>query len=134
MSGIELTKEQKKALVQLLKEITNQCELGAIAVVSDDGSEIAFFAEASIDRTLMSALASAIASTGGMSVRQTGYGELVEVIVKGTEGYIVLSDARDYIIIGASKETHSLGLTTNVLRRYAQKVSEILGAPVRPSW
>lgn len=38
----DLTPEQKKAVIQILKQITKKCDLGAIAVVTSEGQELAF--------------------------------------------------------------------------------------------
>ena len=122
----ELSSQQKRSLLVLLKEINKQCDLSTVAIVASSGTEIAFFAEAKVNRTLMSALASAIASTGAMSMRQIEFGELEEVIIKGVGGYLVVTSAAGYLIIGASTETHSLGLTKEVLKEYAKKIGELL--------
>ena len=57
-----LTPEKKNELLIVLRDISRECSLSAIAVVSSEGQELAFFAEKSTDQVVMSALASALNS------------------------------------------------------------------------
>lgn len=121
-----LSTEQKKRLIKLLQEIVRFADLEALALVTKTGINIAFFSEKEADPDLFSAISAAVASTGAMVTDKMGQGILYEVTVRGADGYTILSSAgSDYILIGASRETHSLGLAIRVLRRYSQKIPKV---------
>ena len=120
-----LTVEQKKKLIKLLQEIVRYADLEALALVTKTGMNVAFFSEKDADPDLFSALSAAVLSTGGMVTDKMDHGRLWEVIVRGEKGYTILSSAEEYILIGASNESHSLGLAIRVLRRYSEKIPTI---------
>ncbi|MHA1500413.1 MAG: hypothetical protein ACTSSB_01085, partial [Candidatus Heimdallarchaeota archaeon] len=47
-------------------------------------------------------------------------------LVRGEKGFTILTNAGDYILIGASLELNAMGLTIKVLREYAAKVVTIM--------
>ncbi|MHA1115508.1 MAG: roadblock/LC7 domain-containing protein [Candidatus Heimdallarchaeum aukensis] len=118
----DLTPEQKKAVIQILKQITKKCDLGAIAVVTSEGQELAFFAEQGTDSVIMAALASALNAAGMQTVTQLKYGELDQVIIKGREGFVILQNTGEVITLAASREIYSLALSMQVLARYASDI------------
>ena len=121
-----LTPEQKKRLIKLLQEIVRYADLEALALVTKTGISIAFFSEKEADPDLFSAISAAVSATGSMVTEKMDQGKLWEVTVRGEEGYTILSSAgTDYILIGASRETHSLGLAVRVLRRYSTKIPTV---------
>ena len=60
----ELPLPKKNELLKVLREISRECSLGAIAVVTYEGQELAFFAEKGTDPVVLSALTSALNSVG----------------------------------------------------------------------
>ena len=121
-----LSTEQKKRLIKIIQENVRFADLEALALVTKTGINIAFFSEKEADPDLFSAISAAVASTGAMVTDKMGQGILYEVTVRGADGYTILSSAgSDYILIGASRETHSLGLAIRVLRRYSQKIPKV---------
>jgi len=123
--SFKLTAEQKRRLIRLLQEIVRYADLEALALVTKTGMSVAFFSEKDADPDLFSALSAAVLSTGAMVTDRMAHGELWEVMVRGEEGYTILSAAGDFILIGASRETHSLGLAIRVLRRYSKRIPEV---------
>ena len=123
--SFHLTPDQKRKLIKLLQEIVRYADLEALALVTRTGINVAFFSESDADPDLFSAISAAVAATGSMVTEKMDQGELWEVIVRGEQGYTILSSAQDFILIGASKESHSLGLAVRVLRRYSQRIPEI---------
>ena len=122
----ELPLPKKNELLQVLREISRECSLGAIAVVTDEGQELAFFAEKGTDPVVLSALTSALNSVGQQTVNQIKCGNLDQVIIKGTEGFVILQNLDRYIVLAASKEIYSLALAMNVLGKYGKNVYKIL--------
>ncbi|MHA1400248.1 MAG: roadblock/LC7 domain-containing protein [Candidatus Heimdallarchaeaceae archaeon] len=124
--SIDLPAEKKKELIKILKKISQGCELEALAVVTDEGIKVAFFAEKNADPDLLSAISSALLSTGEMVTKQLSHGNLEQVIIRGARGFTILSELGNYLLIGASKDLHSIGLAIQVIRRYSPNVAEIL--------
>ena len=122
----ELEDEKKTKLLKILRDISRECSLGAIAVVSFEGQELAFFAEKGTDQVVMSALASALNAAGQKTVAQIKCGNLDQVIIKGTEGFVILQNLDNFIVLAASKDIYSLALAMNVLSKYGKNVYQIL--------
>ncbi len=115
--------EQRNKIVKILKDISRQCDLDAIAVVTVEGKELAFFAQKGTDPAIMAALSSALNSAGQQAANQIKYGVLDQLIIKGTEGFMILQNAGKVIIFGASREIFSLALSMNIINRYKDEVN-----------
>ncbi len=120
-----LTPEQQNRLLRLLKEIVKYTDLEALALVTRQGLNVAFFSEVDANKETFSALAAAIAHVGEMVSDKMQTGKLLEVIIRGEDGYTILSHAGEFILIGVSREVYSLGLATLVLRKHARLVPGI---------
>jgi predicted regulator of Ras-like GTPase activity (Roadblock/LC7/MglB family) len=124
--SIDLTASQKKQLVKILKQISLGCDLEALAVVNAEGIKVAFFSEKGTDPDLLSAVSSAVLSTGKMVTRNLEHGILELVLIRGEEGFTILAGASDYILIGASRDLHNVGLAMQVIKRYVPETIEAL--------
>ena len=116
----------QKKIYKILREIGEYTDLEALAVVNREGRKLSFFAKKGADPDLLSAISAAILSTGEQAVSINEHGELLEVLVRGEKGFTILTNAGEYILIGSSLELNSMGLTIRVLRKYADKVEEII--------
>ncbi len=74
----------------------------------------------------MSALASALNATGEQAINQVKFGKLDQVIIKGSEGFLLLQSVDRFILFAASKEIYSLALAMNVLSRYSKLIYQTL--------
>jgi len=124
--SIDLSASQKKQLVRILKQISLGCDLEALAVVNAEGIKVAFFSEKGTDPDLLSAVSSAILSTGRMVSSNLAHGDLEQVLIRGEEGFTILASADEYILIGASRDLHNVGLAMQVIKRYVSEAIEIL--------
>ncbi|MGY5876978.1 MAG: roadblock/LC7 domain-containing protein [Candidatus Thorarchaeota archaeon] len=124
-----LDPQKEKELVELLMGLTNYADLDAIAVVSKQGVKLAYFAteESDTDPDLMAAVSAALLMTGEMAANKLDLDELYEVIVRGKDGFVVLSQAGEFLLMGSAKDLTSMGLATTQMRRYAREVGELLG-------
>lgn len=127
--SIDLSASQKKQLVRILKQISLGCDLEALAVVNAEGIKVAFFSEKGTDPDLLSAVSSAILSTGRMVSNNLAHGDLEQVLIRGEEGFTILASADEYILIGASRDLHNVGLAMQVIKRYVPEAIEILSEP-----
>ncbi len=124
--SIDLSASQKKQLVRILKQISLGCDLEALAVVNAEGIKVAFFSEKGTDPDLLSAVSSAILSTGKMVSNNLAHGDLEQVLIRGEEGFTILASADEYILIGASRDLHNVGLAMQVIKRYVSEAIEVL--------
>lgn len=116
----------QRQIYQVLREIGEYTDLEALAVVNREGMKQSYFAKKGSDPDLLAAISAAILSTGEQAVLNNDHGELLEVLVRGESGFTILTNAGDYILIGASLELNAMGLTIKVLREYAVKVEQIM--------
>ena len=117
--------EVKEKIFQILREIGEYADLEALAVVNREGMKIAFFAKKGADHDLLSAISAAILSTGEQAVSINDHGGLLEVLVRGENGFTILTNAGDYILIGSSLELNSMGLTIRVLRKWGLEATAV---------
>ena len=123
-----LDPEKEKELVELLMGLTNYADLDAIAVVSKQGVKLAYFAteDSDADPDLMAAVSAALLMTGEMAAGKLELGGLFEVTVRGQGGFAVLSQAGEFLLMGAAKDVTSMGLAVTQMRKYASEVGELL--------
>jgi len=126
-SNLDPAKE--KELVELLMGLTNYADLDAIAVISKQGVKLAYFAteESEVDPDLMAAMSAALLSTGEMAAGNLELSDLYEVVVRGKDGFVVLSHAGEFLLMGSAKDLTSMGLAVTQMRKYAKEVGELLG-------
>ena len=120
--------QKEKELVELLMGLTNYADLDAIAVVSKQGVKLAYFAteESDADPDLMAAVSAALLMTGEMAAEKLYLDELYEVVIRGKGGFVVLSHAGDFLLMGAAKDLTSMGLAVTQMRKYAREVGTLL--------
>jgi predicted regulator of Ras-like GTPase activity (Roadblock/LC7/MglB family) len=120
--------DKERELIELLMGLTDITDLDAIAVVSKQGVKLSYFAteDSDVDPDLMAAVSAALLMTGEMAAGRLDLGELFEVTVRGKEGFAVLSQAGEFLIMGAAKDLTSMGLATTQMRKYAKEVGDLL--------
>ncbi len=123
-----LDPQKEKELVELLMGLTNYADLDAIAVVSKQGVKLAYFAteDSDADPDLMAAVSAALLMTGEMAAGKLELGGLFEVTVRGQQGFAVLSQAGEFLLMGSAKDLTSMGLAVTQMRKYAKEVGELL--------
>lgn len=124
----QIDPQKERELVELLMGLTNYADLDAIAVVSKQGVKLAYFAteESDADPDLMAAVSAALLMTGEMAADKLGLDELYEVVIRGKRGFVVLSHAGNFLLMGAAKDLTSMGLAVTQMRKYAREVGTLL--------
>jgi|LGOV01.1.fsa_nt_gb predicted regulator of Ras-like GTPase activity (Roadblock/LC7/MglB family) len=124
----QIDPQKERELVELLMGLTNYADLDAIAVVSKQGVKLAYFAteESDADPDLMAAVSAALLITGEMAADKLGLDELYEVVIRGKGGFVVLSHAGNFLLMGAAKDLTSMGLAVTQMRKYAREVGILL--------
>ncbi|MHA1237934.1 MAG: roadblock/LC7 domain-containing protein [Candidatus Odinarchaeia archaeon] len=126
-------KEKQEKLMKLLKELEEKTDLEAGAVVTRDGLRLACSVSAQMDADIFSAAAAAMVNLGSMTIRRLNQGELKEIIIKGDQGYTLVTEVdENTMLVAAGRQSFRLGYYIGVLKRYAQQIAEIMreAAPV----
>ena len=124
---ISLPKPEKILLVKLLQEIVRKCDLDALALVTKTGFKIEFYSHIDIEPDIFSSLAATMDGTGSLVSSKMATGDLTEIIVWGSQGYTIMKPvSQNYILIGASRESFSLGKTRLILAEYGDQLPKKL--------
>jgi predicted regulator of Ras-like GTPase activity (Roadblock/LC7/MglB family) len=125
MSG-ELSPEEAKSLSTFLGSITEYSDLEALALISREGLRLAFSAIPgyNIDPDLFSSLSAVVVQSGTDAINTLGYKNMLEVILRGENAFIILSAAGRYFLMGASRQTQDLGKVVSVFRYYAGEIKK----------
>ena len=106
--------------------ITSNTNIEAIALVTDTGFQIAYAAlpTYTVDSDALSGIASAVTMTGKMTMLTVFGEELSETIIRATNGYLVISNAGRFVIVGAGRDIKNMMNTIKVFRTSAQRIEE----------
>jgi len=127
----DLPEAVKDELTDLLRKLEARTELEACAVVSKEGLRIACAVSAELDADVYSAASAALVNLGETTLKQLRHGGLVEIIVRGEDGYTILTGAGSkHMIIGSCKNVSRMGYYLALLHRFSTKVADILGTQI----
>ncbi|MEJ2293593.1 MAG: roadblock/LC7 domain-containing protein [Candidatus Lokiarchaeota archaeon] len=120
----DLTPEEAHSLSNFLGNITEHTELEALALVTRDGLRLAFscIPDYDVDPDLFSSLSAVVMQSGQDSIDSLGYDNLLEVVLRGQNAFIILSAAGRFFLMGASRKTEDLGKIVSVFRYYAKEI------------
>jgi predicted regulator of Ras-like GTPase activity (Roadblock/LC7/MglB family) len=120
----DLTPEEATSLSNFLGNITEHTELEALALVTRDGLRLAFscIPDYDVDPDLFSSLSAVVMQSGQDSIDALGYNNLLEVVLRGNNAFIILSAAGRFFLMGASRKTEDLGKIVSVFRYYAKEI------------
>ena len=120
-------KTKREKIMKLLKELEEKTDLEATAVVTKEGMRLACSVSAEMDADIFSAAAAAMVNLGSMTIRRLRQGNLKEVIIKGDEGYTIVTEADEAtMIVAAGRQSFRLGYYLGVLKKYASDIAKIL--------
>ncbi|MFX1450144.1 MAG: roadblock/LC7 domain-containing protein, partial [Promethearchaeota archaeon] len=115
-------------LTNLLNKLEARTELEACAVVTKEGLRIACAVSADVDADVYSAASAALVNLGETSLRQLKHGGLKEIIVRGEDGYTILTQAGPrHMVVGSCKKMSRMGYYLALLHRFSNKVAQTLG-------
>jgi len=126
----ETTDEKLKRISKMLDELERKTTLEAIALVSKSGLRVACATSTVIDADLFSASAAALINIGEKTTRELGHGNLNDVILRGENGFTIVTEVNPKTMLVAScKETHKLGYYMALLKNYTRRIAQALEAP-----
>lgn len=122
----ELSPDEAKSLSSFLSSITEYSELEALALITREGLRLAFSAVPgyNIDPDLISSLSAVVVQSGSDAIETLGYTNMLEVVLRGDNGFIILSAAGKFFLMGASREMPDLGKVVKVFRYYAGEIAK----------
>jgi predicted regulator of Ras-like GTPase activity (Roadblock/LC7/MglB family) len=122
----ELTPDEAHSLSQFLSSITEYSELEALALITREGLRLAFSAIPgyTIDPDLFSSLSAVVVQSGDDAIKTLGFKNMLEIILRGDNGFIILSAAGKFFLMGASRQIPELGKIVKIFRYYAGEISK----------
>ncbi|MFX1499067.1 MAG: hypothetical protein ACFFBH_16240, partial [Promethearchaeota archaeon] len=73
---------------------------------------------------LFSSLSAVVMQSGQDAIDSLGYTDLLEVVLRGENAFIILSAAGRFFLMGASRKVEDLGKIVSVFRYYAGEISK----------
>ena len=122
----ELTPDEARSLSSFLSSITEHSELEALALITREGLRLAFSAVPgyNINPDLFSSLSAVVVQSSRDAIATLGYRNMYEVVLRGENGFIILSAAGKFFLMGASRQMPDLGKVVKVFRYYSQEIGK----------
>ena len=116
---------QQQLVSSVLSDLnSSSVDITASAVISSDGLPIASMLHGNIDPDRVGAMSAALLALGNRTTKELLCGELEQVIVKGTDGYILLI-GEDTVLVVTARESAKLGLILLDARRAARSIVDL---------
>ncbi|MFQ5981038.1 MAG: roadblock/LC7 domain-containing protein [Candidatus Heimdallarchaeota archaeon] len=112
----------------LLRDVEQRIpDLEGLSVVTKDGLPIASALNTRVDEDRISAMTAAMLSLAERVVDELERGRMDEMIIKGTEGLIIIRDAGEYAVLaGIARSDAKLGLVLLDMRRCSVALAEMI--------
>lgn len=102
-------------------------DIDASAVISTDGLIMASQLSSGMDEDRVGAMSAAMLSLGERTSAELARGELEQVLVKGSNGYVVMTHAgQDAVVTVVTKKNAKLGLIFLDVNRAAENIAKLL--------
>ena len=126
--GSEIGLEEKDidVLEPEIAFVTENTEIESIALTTVEGFQIAFAAVPGyhLDSDSFCGIASALVMTGKSTLMSVFQRDLDEIIVRAEDGYIVVTNAGRFVLVGASRLINSMMQTVKVFRQSAARIAQ----------
>ena len=121
-----LTPEEAASLSNFLANITEHTELEALALVTNEGLRLAFscIPGYEINPDLFSSLSAVVMKSGTDAINTLDYHNMLEVVLRGEDAFIILSAAGRVFLMGASRQIADLGKVVSVFRYYSGEIAK----------
>ena len=121
---VSLTPDEAQSLSSFLGNITEHTELEALALVTNEGLQLAFscIPDYDINPDFFSSLSAVVMKSGSDAISTLGYTNMLEVVLRGRDAFIILSAAGRFFLIGASRSISDLGKIVSVFRYYSKEI------------
>jgi predicted regulator of Ras-like GTPase activity (Roadblock/LC7/MglB family) len=107
--------------------VTNVPDIEGAALVSTDGLVMSSVLPTGTDEDRVSAMAAALLSLGERTAQELTRGELEQVYVKGSDGYVILMQAgTDGVLEAIAGAQAKIGMVLLEMKRAAQSIARVL--------
>jgi predicted regulator of Ras-like GTPase activity (Roadblock/LC7/MglB family) len=115
-------------LTSILADLNgSSADIEASAVVSTDGLMMAALLPGGMDEDRVGAMSAALLSLGDRTARELARGTLEQVLIKGNNGYILMTYAgTDAVLTVMAKSQAKLGLIFLDVKRAAESLSKVI--------
>ncbi len=115
-------------LTSILNELNGtSADIEASAVISTDGLMMAALLPAAMDEDRVGAMSAAMLSLGDRTAKELVRGNLEQVLVKGSKGYILMTGAGgEAVLTVLAKPNAKLGLIFLDVKRAAESVTKLV--------
>ncbi len=115
-------------LTSILTELNGtSADIEASGVISTDGLMMAFVLPAGLDEDRVGAMSAAMLSLGDRTAQELARGTLEQVLIKGTDGYVLMTYAGEEAVLTVMAKTNAkLGLIFLDVKRAAESIEELL--------
>lgn len=119
---------REEMIISILNDLNGSSgDIEASAVISTDGLMIASVLPAGLDEDRVGAMNAAMLTLGDRSAEELSRGELEQVMVKGREGYILMTHAGAEAVLSVlAKASAKLGLIFLDAKRAAESIAKLL--------
>lgn len=119
---------REEALKSILNELNGtSADIEASAVISTDGLIMSAILPSSMDEDRVGAMAAAMLSLGERTAHELGRGDLEQVLIKGDNGYIMMTHAgEDTVVSVVAKSSAKLGLIFLDVKRAAESIAKVI--------
>ncbi len=119
---------REEMILSVLSDLNgSSADITASAVISTDGLIIASLLPAQLDEDRVGAMNAAMLTLGDRSSTELGCGALEQVMVKGKDGYILMTHAgADAVLSVLARPTAKLGLIFLDARRAAENIAKLI--------
>lgn len=126
-SDLGITNEDIEKISPQITFITSNADIEAIALVSQEGYQIAFSAlpQYNVESDAFCGIASALTMTGRSTIQTLFQEDLQEVIVRAQNGYIIITNAGKLVIVCAGTMIDTLMKSVKVMRIAAKNLLKI---------
>ncbi len=115
-------------LTSILTELNGtSADIEASGVISTDGLMMASVLPAGLDEDRVGAMSAAMLSLGDRTAQELARGTLEQVLIKGTDGYVLMTYAGEEGVLTVMAKTNAkLGLIFLDVKRAAESIEELL--------
>ncbi len=125
-----LWEEDLELLESEIAHVTRNTDIEAVALTSSDGYNIAFAAVPgyTADWVALGGLASALQTTCNQAMFAVRNEQVNEVIVRAGDGYVLVTNAGQFILVGVGRNMKNMPTTVEAFRTAAAHISSIFPA------
>ncbi|MDG9729969.1 roadblock/LC7 domain-containing protein [Ignatzschineria sp. RMDPL8A] len=119
---------REEVLTSILSELNGtSADVEASAILSTDGLIISSLLPSNVDEDHVAAMSAAMLSLGIRTSEELVRGELEQVLVKGSQGYVILTSAGpDAVLSVLAKSNARLGLIFLDIKRASEAIKPLL--------